>query len=193
MKICKLLAATIATLSIFNYVPAHASRAKAPSEIPQTTVDMLAPGIAQMLPEASVDGQWHYSHQLESEIQNTCSAFYATKHGVVAIADAQNSGAGATLSFWGPDIPKPDSPRSIPVTLSQTDEQPKIVHVFNTTSSNGQGVLMFLSPSIEAALEGMWPDHHFNISMEGRTLIDITWHHGHEAKSALNRCLEAKA
>lgn len=192
MKIKTYFAATLITLSMAQYSPAYASKAQVLSEFPQTSVDFLAPRIARIMPEASANNKWHYSLQPGTpESQNTCAAFYSSQSGVVAIADTRQLGTGATLSFWGPNIPSPNSPRMIPVILSQTDEQPKTVHVFNSSLSDGQGVLIFLSPSIDAALEGMWPDHHFNISMEGHTLIDITWHQGNEAKDALRRCVEA--
>ena len=54
------------------------------------------------------------------------------------------------------------------------------------------GALSLTVPSVEAMLASMQDTQPFKVVSRGRTLIDLQWHHGREAREALSQCLRGR-
>lgn len=120
-----------------------------------------------------------------------CTALYASPEGLVVIANPSGF-TGALLTFIGGDIPVPDAPALVPVTLMQTGmRQPTTVraHTYRMPETD-IGAITFAVPSMQAAVDGMFDVADFQLSMQGRTVMTLRWQGGQAAKDRLALCAD---
>lgn len=122
-----------------------------------------------------------------------CSALWSRKDGLVSLSGPGGDYGGALLSFWSEDIPRPHSADTITVTLTQNNEPPQSVKVFNYTSPGvTYGAISFAVPSIEAALAGVEDVLRFKLSYQGKTIASIEWRDGIKARDWLRKCVSKR-
>lgn len=142
-----------------------------------------------------VNGEWRY---FGSQANESCSTMYFRQGVLVSLVATGGKKDLAYLVFISSDIPKPEKPVNLRVTLSQTNQPPATVRVVNATyifnSSEGNnvkyGAIIFSVPALEAAINGMEETQKFNISIEGRTLAEIEWNGGLAARNKFSQCVE---
>lgn len=106
---------------------------------------------------------------------------------------------GALLAFspLGEDsaaaFPKLASGKPVRVTLAQGNIKPTTLNaIYMETGAKSPPLLAFAVPSIEALLGGMEDKWSFDVSYEGKSIANIEWHDGLEARDELKKCLAGK-
>lgn len=122
-----------------------------------------------------------------------CAAFYWKKDGFVRLSGPGGDYEGAFLTFWGPDIPRPEKLRTLKATLSQSTGKPQTVQVYNYIQpGEPYGSISFTVPTIELALDAMEDVQSFDISIEGKSVAKVEWNEGLMAREKLRECVNAR-
>lgn len=123
-----------------------------------------------------------------------CAAFYWKKTGLVRLSGPGGDYPGALLTFWGEDIPRPDSVKKIKVTLSQSDGgAPQTVEALNYyLPGDGYGAIALTVPSIDALLDNMLDIHGFDLAIKGASVAKVDWDGGFSARDKLKKCVSAR-
>lgn len=142
-----------------------------------------------------MNGGWEFFQgRTDAAPGEYCSALWSRKDGLVSLSGPGGDYGGALLSFWSEDIPRPNTADTISVTLTQNNEPPQSVKVFNYTSPGiSYGAISFAVPSIEAALAGVEDVLRFKLSYQGKTIASIEWHDGNKARNWLRNCVSKRA
>ena len=91
-------------------------------------------------------------------------------------------------------FPKVKSGKPVLVTLKQGDEKPVTLNaIYMEVSPTAPPLLAFAVPTIEALMDGMKDDWHFEVIYDGKSIADITWHDGLKARDELKQCLAGKS
>ena len=90
----------------------------------------------------------------------------------------------------GPDVPVQAKAKSVKVTLS-TDGEPDRTVTATQIGIDGEqnGLVIFLLPSIDAALDVMQNEEGVRVSMAGSQIFASAWTKGHEARDKMRACL----
>jgi hypothetical protein len=143
------------------------------------------------------DGGWDFFQGVNNaEPGEYCSAFFWKKEGMVTLSGPGGDYRGALLTFWGKDIPRPQSVEKIKVSLTQSGGSVQTVQVFNYTKpgdTNGYGAISFAVPTLEAALVEMKDIETFDVAIEGKSVAKVEWHSGLMARDKLRECVSARA
>ena len=109
---------------------------------------------------------------------------------MVVIAGPGGESTMALLTFIGPDIPVPDAPGLVPVSLLQTGSAtPTIVRAHNYQMPETElGAITFAVPSLQAALQGMFDVANFELAMNEQVVMKIDWDNGLSARDGLAEC-----
>lgn len=100
---------------------------------------------------------------------------------------------GALLTFAAEAIPSPETTELITVTLTQNDEPPATVTAFNYSMPDlPYGVIAFAVPTIDAALAGMEDVQSFDVTIDGQSVANTTWHSGLQVRDEFRRCLNGQ-
>jgi hypothetical protein len=142
-----------------------------------------------------VQGSWSYFQDSNSKKPGEfCAAFFTREQGFVMLSGPGSDYAGAMLTFWGLDIPKPTALRKIKVTLKQPPDKPQTVTAFNYFNpAQGMGAIAFAVPTIEAALTNILDKQDFELITEGKRVAKVTWHSGLAMKKKLTACVAKRA
>lgn len=142
------------------------------------------------------DGAWDYRQWSDPEGRAICEARFSKMGESVALRAARGPGGVAMLTFRGEKVPHPRQPKPIRVKLVQGAEAAQVVTAYSDTQPDidayHDGVLTFTVPSVEALLASMDDTQPFKVQDGGRTLVDLQWHHGREAREALSQCLRGR-
>lgn len=142
------------------------------------------------------EGYWdHYQARGDVEAGDFCTATYVNLKGSITLTGSDERWDGGLLMFVGRDIPQPEAFREITATLTQNDERPATVRIYNMPASPemaGHGTLIFAVPSMADALAGMENEQEFAISIEGEEVFRMSWKGGSEARSTLRRCVSRR-
>ena len=145
-------------------------------------------------------GYWMYASEDEKQsnkkiaYQDSCAAMFLKGNGLKTDGFMQIRGfggdaKGAMLIFSGAEIPRPNSPDNVKVTLTQSDEKPQTVRALNYSEPGSTwGVIVLEMPTLEAALESMEDRKTIAVAMNGQTLVKIKWHDGIAARDKLRQC-----
>ena len=143
-----------------------------------------------------VNGGWDfYQMRSPAEPGEYCAATYLSKDGMITLAGVDSSWNGGMLILVGPNIPKPDAFREITATLTQTDEAPATVRVYNYERKPGMeelGTLIFAVPTMDAALAGMTEELELAISIEGQEVFRMSYKDGLAARDELRKCVDQR-
>lgn len=142
-----------------------------------------------------VKGDWDFFQDApNAPAGETCAALFTNSQGVVRLLGPGGDFKGAMLTFWGPDVPRPQTVRTLKVTLSQTGEAPRILSVLNAYNPRETlGAVIFALPSVESALDGTLDVYSFDLSMDGKSIAHIDWTGGFAARDKLRQCVGQKA
>lgn len=138
-----------------------------------------------------LNGGWDYFQDTQDpQPGEYCVAMFWKGDDVLAVTGPGGGYDGALLLFSSPDIPKPDSVRMVQVTLAQTGEAAQTVRAFNyAPPGHAWGTIALAVPTVQALLDGMLDQHAFELTYEGRTVSQIEWHGGLQAKAVLSECV----
>ena len=143
-----------------------------------------------------VDGYWQQYQAREGALPGEfCAATYTNLHGSITLNGVDKRWEGGLLTFIGEKIPRPDRFREITATLTQDDDPPATVQIYNPAASPkmpGVGTLIFAVPSMKAALSGMEDEQAFVIAIEGQEVFRMSWKDGKQARDALRRCIRQR-
>ena len=144
----------------------------------------------------SYEGYWgHYQAREGAEPGEFCAATYVNLDGSITLTGSDKRWDGGLLMFVGKDIPQPEAFREIKATLTQDDERPATVQIYNLPASPemaGHGTLNFAVPSMADALSGMGNKQEFAVSIEGEEVFRMSWKDGREARNTLRRCVRQR-
>jgi hypothetical protein len=139
------------------------------------------------------EGYWdHYQAREDAGPGEFCTATYVNLKGSISLTGGDGRWDGGLLVFVGKDIPRPEAFREITATLTQNDERPATVRIFNMPASPemaDHGTLIFAIPSMADALAGMENEQEFAISIEGKEVFRMSWKDGRDARNTLRRCV----
>jgi len=142
------------------------------------------------------NGYWvHYKAKENAKPGEFCAATFVNLDGSVTLTGFDKTWEGGFLMFVGKNIPQPKEFRVITATLTQNDDPPATVKIFNLPASPempGAGTLIFAVPSMARALSGMENTQQFVISIENQEVFRMTWKDGREARNALRRCVRQR-
>ena len=141
-----------------------------------------------------INGGWDYfQDSAKPKKGEYCAAFYWKKDSLIKVSGPGGDFAGAMLTFWGADIPKPKQIEKIKVTLKQSTGEAQTVQVFNYTLPNyAYGAISFAVPSAQALFDNMLDQEQFSIAQDGKTLLTAAWQDGLAARDQLKKCVTAK-
>jgi hypothetical protein len=91
-------------------------------------------------------------------------------------------------------FPKLARGQPVRVTLKQGNEKPVTLNaIYTEVSATAPPLLLFAVPSIDALMNGMADNWHFEVLYEGKSIADIEWHDGLQARDKLKQCLAGKS
>lgn len=140
------------------------------------------------------NGSWEFFQDAPKvKAGEYCAALYWQKDSFVRVSGPGGEYKGALLTFWGPNIPKPEKQQTIKISLYQNDEAPQNVQVFNYTLPNYEyGAIAIAVPTLDALLSNMEDKMKFEIKQDGKSIANIAWHSGLRAKEMLKQCTSGK-
>lgn len=141
-----------------------------------------------------LNGGWEFFQDVQQPKPGEyCAALYWKKDSMVRVSGPGGEYKGALLTFWGPDIPKPDKQETIKVALYQNDEAPQEVKAFNyVLPGYDYGAIAFAVPTLDALLSTMEDKIRFEIKVKGKSVARVDWHDGLIARDKLKECTLAK-
>lgn len=142
------------------------------------------------------DGAWEYRRGHGQQGQAMCEARFSKMGESIALRATPGPGGVAMLTFRGKKVPHPRQPKPIKVTLVQGSGAGQAVSAYSYKQRDlggyYDGALSFTVPSVEALLASMEDTQPFTVKDGGKTLVDLQWHHGREAREALSQCLHGR-
>lgn len=142
------------------------------------------------------NGYWqHYQAKDNANPGEFCAATFVNLDGSITLTGFDKTWEGGLLMFIGKNIPQPKEFTEITATLTQNDDPPATVKVFNMPASPdmpGVGTLIFAVPSMARALSGMENDQKFVISIENKEVFRMSWKEGKKARDALRKCVRQR-
>jgi len=139
------------------------------------------------------NGAWEYRRLAGPQGGMMCEARFSKMGESVALRAAPGHDGGAVLTFRGKKVPHPRQPKPLKVTLLQGGDAGRTVEAYSykqpDVDAYYDGALSFTLPSVEAMLSSMADAQPFKVKYRGRTLVDLQWHHGRDARAALAQCL----
>lgn len=140
--------------------------------------------------QAYMRGGWEFSEGKNGEF---CTAIFWRKDAILSLSEPGGGNKGAFLTFWGKDVPRPASVKTINVTLTQNNDTPQTVKAFNyKLPDQSFGSIGLAIPTIEAALAGMEDTIRYDLATDGKSVVNIEWHGGLAARDRLRKCLSAR-
>jgi hypothetical protein len=142
-----------------------------------------------------LNGGWDFVYGRKNAAPGEyCGALFMKKDGgMVSVMGPGGDYKGATLTFWGKDIPRPNKIEKIRATLSQSIGKPQTVQVFNYIVPNSPyGAISFTVPTIESALTAMKDVESFDIAIDGKSVVKVEWNGGLAARDKLRQCVSAR-
>lgn len=90
-------------------------------------------------------------------------------------------------------FPKLKSGKPVLVTLRQGDEKPATLNAIYMEVGPTAPLLLFAVPSIEALMDGMKDSWSFEVIYEGKSIANIEWRDGLNARNELKKCLAGQS
>jgi hypothetical protein len=139
---------------------------------------------------AYMDGSWEFPQSKNGE---SCAAIFWRKDVMFLISGPGKDNKDAFLTYFGPDVPRPQSGKKVNVTLTDSSSATKTVKAFNFKSSGSSlGSIVLGIPSIDAAVAAMQDTGRMDLAMDGKSVANIEWHSGLAARDRLRQCLSAR-
>lgn len=144
--------------------------------------------------QAYLNGEWKFFEDTSGKAPGQfCGALYWSKEGVVVLSGPGGAYNGALLTFSHPDFPRPQEMKVVKVSLWQTgDTKPQIVSAVSYTQGGSMGAISLAVPTLDLALDTMLDRQSFRLELDGKVILDLTWHDGDSARAALRKCYSAR-
>jgi len=145
-----------------------------------------------------IRGKWDFfQDKIKAAPGEFCAALYMNMAGIVRLSGPGGSYRGALLTFWGPNIPKPNKVRWVKVTLKQTvnndpgNSSVQTVRAYNYTESRvkGLGAIAFAVPSADVLINNVSDHLDFKLEVDGKEVQAIGMHSGLMAREKLRQCV----
>ncbi len=145
--------------------------------------------------QASLNGTWEFFQaQHKAAPGEYCTAFFWRKEGFVTLSGRGGGSPVALLTFFGKDIPRPNSLATVQITLTQGNEAPQTLQAYNYIMSPDADAAITVSvPNIEAALAGMEDTQSFDVAIDGKSVVNVEWQGGLAARDKLRDCVSARS
>jgi hypothetical protein len=145
--------------------------------------------------QAYMRGGWEFFQGKNgAQPGESCTAMFWRKDAIVVLSGPGGDYKGAFLTFFGKDVPRPASVKTINVTLTQNNDAPQTVKAFNfKLPDTSFGSIGLAVPTIEAALAGMEDTIRYDLVTDGKSVVNIEWNGGLAARDKLRKCLSARA
>lgn len=123
----------------------------------------------------------------------TCAAAWMKQGQLVTISGPAPGYDGGMLTFWSKDIPQPADIRTITVTMKQSRYPAQTVKAVNyAMPGQAFGAIALTVPDIDKAIDTMLDTEQFELIVDGRTVSNIGWNGGHDARDRLRRCVHPR-
>jgi hypothetical protein len=147
-----------------------------------------------------VKGEWSFPRPTVDEQRkynlpkgDYCGAAFMTVGGIVMLKGPGGKYRGAMLSFVGPNLPKPKKSVKQKITLTQAPDPAATIQAFSYTNDQiGMGVIDVVVPTIDAALGAMVDRQPFKLEIDGKVVLELSWHSGLMARDKLRNCVIGK-
>lgn len=119
-----------------------------------------------------------------------CTITFASGDSAIGYLGPSDDWNEAFFLVSGPNVPAPSKAKSVKVTLSTDGEPDRTVtatHIGIDDEPNG--LVIFLLPTIDAALDVMQNEEGVRVSMAGTQIFASAWTKGHEARDKMRACL----
>lgn len=172
----------------------HMDRASTMVESMQLVVDNMAERQKLMqnpLYQRYENGGWEYFQDENQPVPGDfCSAFYWKRDGFVRLSGPGADFDGAIMTFWGQNIPRPETVQKVQVTLRQSNGgPPQTVEALNYFLPRDKyGAIAFLVPTMDALLDNILDVHGFDIAMNEQSVAKVDWTGGFAARDYLRQC-----
>jgi hypothetical protein len=145
--------------------------------------------------QTSLNGTWEFFQaQHKAAPGEFCTAFFWRKEGFVTLSGRGGGSPAALLTFFGKDIPRPNSVETIQITLTQGNEAPQTLQAFNYVMSPDADAAITVSvPNIDAALAGMEDTQSFDVAIASKSVVTVEWRGGLAARDKLRECVNARS
>jgi hypothetical protein len=139
-------------------------------------------------------GKWRLLSPPEGEKKGEyCSAFYSRGGTILTLAGPGGDFKGASLIFTSKDIPRPNKQEIVKVTLIQNKEPPVTVKAFNySPPRHSFGSIAVAVPTIDALLNSIEDEQHFDLQIDGKSISKILWLRGFAARAEFRKCLSGE-
>jgi hypothetical protein len=138
-------------------------------------------------------GKWIFPSQKGVKNGEYCTAFFSRQGVILTVGGPGGDYKGASLIFMSADIPRPQKPELIKVTLTQNNDPSATVQAWNYSTPNQPfGSILVTVPTIDALVSNMDDVLSFDLQMEGKPIAKIKWHSGQAASTELRNCLSGK-
>lgn len=127
--------------------------------------------------------------------KGSCAAIYYSPNGLVRVAGPTKALPFSTITFHTPAIDRPETNRLIPIYLENSDiadgktAKATVKAVNWATSDRQTGFITFEIPSTAELVSGLTDRMAFKVAVAGKTVADLQWDGGNEAKAKLGKCL----
>jgi hypothetical protein len=144
--------------------------------------------------QAYMRGGWEFFQGKNGEQPGeSCAAMFWRKDVIFLISGPGGGNKDASLTYFGKDVPRPQSVKTVKVTLTHNNSATKTVKAFNFKSPDSTfGSIMLGIPSLDAALAGMEDAGRYDLAMDGKSVANIEWYGGLAARDRLRKCLSAR-
>lgn len=149
--------------------------------------DKLDPDKTKRKPE------WKLAHYSKTPRKGCAITYYAGEQAVSYIGPSDNINE-AFVSVTSSAIPNIEKPNIIKVTLSADGEPDRIVPATHLSIDGlDQGLILFLLPNIESALETMQDVAGVRVMLDKKPVFNLRWEGGHVARDKMRACLAGAA
>lgn len=143
--------------------------------------------------QALMRGVWTYRASSSDPSMKTCAATFWTRNGGVSFVHLGGGDDVTLLAFFGLNIPRVKSPRTINLELTQSGETQNVRATnlgFGAVES--MGMVLFNVHTPEILIGSIEDNQDFEIKLAGNVIAQGEWHSGLEARAELVKCLKSQ-
>lgn len=139
-----------------------------------------------------MEGDWRFYDDIYQG-EKVCGVAFAKQGQVILLHGPGAPDKVGSMSFIDfrddATIPSPRKEKKIRVTLTQNNEAPQTVVAINNAGSSGEGSISVGVPRMDAIVNSIDDVMTFKVEIEGKVVIDTTWHDGRKAQDFLRKCV----
>ncbi len=139
------------------------------------------------------NGWWeHFDADKSQAPTYGCAAAYVSLNGIVLLSEVSGY-KEAVITFVGVGVPRPDKPSKMTALVDQNDGKPQNIKMLNYAVPNSKtfGAIALEVPTMNLLIDTMEDKQSFEISVDKKSLIQVEWKAGMEARDQLRKCMRA--